>query len=282
MWSVVGAGSVRHDSEELATSFVRYQGTSDGSAEVRTAQGGSSLAAREIWDQVISWCRDHDVTQPKWSVIRGCEPRAFPALIRALGGVFADSTEVLVADIDAALALPAAATAMRAEIIETGEQLAAADAVTGRLRGSAAAGAEIEARVRSLAILIGTRTAFGVLARDPSGAAVSVGECTLEDGVARLSGAYTLEAHRGRGAYTAVLRQRLATAGDAGATIALARGLAATSAPILMRNGFARYATWDKYTITLIPGGRPRSRLSPPGCGAKVHDRGIRACDRVD
>jgi hypothetical protein len=216
MWSVVGAGSVRRDREELATSFVRYQGVSDGSAEVRTAQGGSSLAAGTIWAQIISWCREHDVTQPRWSVVRGSEPRGFADLMRALGGVFAASTEVLIADIDAALALPAAATALRTEVIETSDQ-----------------------------------AAFRVLARDPSGVVVSVGECTLADGVARLSGAHTLEAHRRRGAYTAVLRQRLATARDAGATVALARGLAATSAPILARSGFTRYATWDKFTIRL-------------------------------
>jgi hypothetical protein len=82
MWSVVGAGSARRDSGELATSFVRYQGASDGSAEVRTAQGGSSLAAG------------------------GADPRAGRGARELDGGA--------VADIDAALALPAAATAMRA------------------------------------------------------------------------------------------------------------------------------------------------------------------------
>ena len=242
MWSVVGAGSVRRDSEELATSFVRYQGASDGSAEVRTAQGGSSLAAGAIWEQVIAWCREHDVTHPRWSVVRGSEPRGFAKLIRTLGGVFAGSTEVLVADIAAALAVPPAATAMRTEVVEAQDQLAAADA-------------EIAAKVGTLAVPIRTRTAFWVLARDPSGAAVSVGECTLTGGVARLSGAYTLEAHRRQGAYTAVLRRRLATARDAGATVAVARGLAATSAPILARGGFSRYATWDKYTMPLIRAG---------------------------
>jgi hypothetical protein len=262
MWSVVGAGSVRHDNEELATAFVRYRGASDGSAEVRTARAGSSLAAGAVWDQVISWCREHDVTQPRWSVVRGSEPRGFAGLIRALGGVFAESTEVMVADIDAALALPVAATVMRAEVIETRDHLAAADAVAGRTPGSATADTELETKASSLAIPIGTRMDFGVLACDPSGSAVSVGECTLSAGVARLSGAYTLEAHRRRGAYTAVLLQRLATAGEAGATVALARGLAATSAPILARSGFTRYATWDKYTIPLVEPGRPRSRLS--------------------
>jgi hypothetical protein len=255
MWSVVAVGSVRHDSAELATSFVRYGGACDGGAEVRTAQGGSSLEAGVIWDQIIAWCGEHDVTRPRWSVVRGSEPRAFAELIRALGGVLADSTEVLVADIDAALALPIAATAMRAEIIETRDQLAAADAVAGRIRGSVTADAEFEAKVRSLAIPIETRTDFGVLARDPSGSAVSAGECALTGEVARLSGAYTAVAHRRRGAYTAVLRKRLETASDAGATVALARGLAATSAPILARSGFTRYATWDKYAIPLIQAG---------------------------
>jgi hypothetical protein len=255
MWSVVGAGSVRHDSEELATSFVRYRGASDGSAEARTARAGSLIEAGSIWDQIGSWCREHDVTQARWSVVRGSEPRGFAELIRRLSGGFAGSTEVLVADIDAALALPAPATDLRAEVIEAREQLAAADAVVGRIRGSAGADAEFEAEARSLVIPIGSRTAFGVLARDPSGTAVSAGDCTLADGVARLSGAYTLEAHRRRGGYTAVLRQRLATAGEAGATIALARGLAATSAPILARSGFTRYAIWDKYTIGLSRAG---------------------------
>jgi hypothetical protein len=97
-------------------------------------------------------------------VVRGSEPHAFAELIRALGGVFADSTEVLIADIDAALALPAAPATMRAEVIETADQ-----------------------------------AAFRVLARDPSGAA--------------------------------------------------------TSAPILARSGFTRYATWDKYAIPLIRAG---------------------------
>jgi RimJ/RimL family protein N-acetyltransferase len=45
MWSVVGAGSLRHDSEELATSFVRYQGACGGSAEVRTARISIELTA---------------------------------------------------------------------------------------------------------------------------------------------------------------------------------------------------------------------------------------------
>jgi hypothetical protein len=57
-------------------------------------------------------------------VVRGSEPHAFAELIRALGGVFADSTEVLIADIDAALALPAAPATMQAEVIETADQAA--------------------------------------------------------------------------------------------------------------------------------------------------------------
>lgn len=262
MWSIVPAASVRHDSEELGTSFVMYPTAPDGSAEVRTTADARSLTALVIWDQVIAWCREHRVTRLQWSVVRGSEPRAFAGLVDALGGVLTDSTDVLVAPIDAVLALPAPVTAVRAEVIQTRAQLVAGEAVARRVWGSGGHDADIEARVAALALPVGTRTGFGVLARDPSGLVVSVGECTLESEIARLWGACTLETHRGRGAYPAVLRQRLATARTGGATVALARARAATSAPIMRRHGFTCYATYDKYAIPLIAENSPGSRLN--------------------
>jgi hypothetical protein len=257
MWSIVPTGSVRHDSEELGTSFVIYPTASDGSAEVRTTPDASSLPAWAIWDQIAGWCREHHVTHPRWSVVRGGEPRAFAELVDALDGTLTDSTDVLVAPIDAALALPALVTATRAEVIRTRAQVVAGGAVSRRVWGSCGDDAGIEAKVAALATPVGTRAGFGVLARDPSGAVVSVGECTLESVVARLWGACTLETHRGQGAYTAVLRERLATARTGGATVALARARTATSAPIMGRNGFTCYATYDKYAIQLNLGPSP-------------------------
>ena len=185
------------------------------SAEARTAPAGSLLAAGSIWEQVISWCREHDVTQPRWSVIRGSEPRGFAELIRALGGVFAGSTEVLVPTSTRRWPCPPPPPPCGPRSSRPGTSWQRRRG-RGTDSGERHSRRETRRRSSSPAVPIGTRAAFRVLARDPSGTVVSVGECALSGGVARLSGAYTLKAHRRRGAYTAVLRQRLATARGGG------------------------------------------------------------------
>jgi hypothetical protein len=82
-------------------------------------------------------------------------------------------------------------------------------------------------------------TEFRVLGR-LDGVPVSTGACRVVDGTARLSGAVTLESARGRGAYRAVLGERLRIARELGASMALVKGRVATSAPILTRVGFRR------------------------------------------
>lgn len=67
---------------------------------------------------------------------------------------------------------------------------------------------------------------------------VSTGGCSLVSGVARLWGAVTLPAARRRGAYRAVLAERLRLAAEHGAGLALVKGRTVTSAPILVRAGF--------------------------------------------
>ncbi len=67
---------------------------------------------------------------------------------------------------------------------------------------------------------------------------VAVGRARLFGAVARLSGAVTLRTSRGRGAYHAVLKERLRLAREHGATLALTRARPDSSAPILRRAGF--------------------------------------------
>ena len=73
------------------------------------------------------------------------------------------------------------------------------------------------------------------------GRPVAAGGCTLAGGAARLWGAATLPAARHRGAYRAVLAERLRLARQAGATLALVKGRIETSGPILRRAGFTAY-----------------------------------------
>lgn len=89
-----------------------------------------------------------------------------------------------------------------------------------------------------------------VLARI-DGLAVSTGGCTMVDGFVRLWGAATLPAARGKGAYRAVLAERLRIGAARGANTALVKGRLTTSAPILQRAGFEHLGDERGYTLTV-------------------------------
>ncbi|MGH3185856.1 MAG: hypothetical protein ACRDPY_03670 [Streptosporangiaceae bacterium] len=80
----------------------------------------------------------------------------------------------------------------------------------------------------------------------------STGGCTLARNVAQLWGAVTLPTFRHRGAYRAVLAERLRLAGQHGAGLALVKGRATTSAPILLRSGFADYGQDRCYWLAIL------------------------------
>ncbi|MFI2295484.1 hypothetical protein [Isoptericola sp. NPDC019571] len=69
--------------------------------------------------------------------------------------------------------------------------------------------------------------------------------------VARLWGAGTVPDRRGRGAYRAVLEERLRLSAAAGASLALVKGRVSTSARLLRRAGFERYGEENYYRLTL-------------------------------
>jgi len=78
------------------------------------------------------------------------------------------------------------------------------------------------------------------------------GGCRIVGQVARLWGAGTRPAFRGRGAYRALLAARIALARDHGATLALVKGRAETSGPILQRAGFTPYGEEHSYCVPLL------------------------------
>ena len=73
--------------------------------------------------------------------------------------------------------------------------------------------------------------------------------CTLAGPAARLWGAATLPGWRGRGAYRAVLGERLAQAHWRGATLALVKGQVGAAGPILLGAGFTAYGRERCYTL---------------------------------
>jgi hypothetical protein len=69
--------------------------------------------------------------------------------------------------------------------------------------------------------------------------------------VARLWGGGVVPEARGRGAYRAVLAERLRYACEQGATLALVKGRVETSGPVLRRAGFAAHGQERSYVLTL-------------------------------
>ena len=99
------------------------------------------------------------------------------------------------------------------------------------------------------------------LADDSSGRVVAyvegipaaTGGWTLAGEVCRLWGAGSATALRGRGAYRAVLAERLRIGRDRGATLGLTHGRVDTSSPILRRVGFTRYGE-QRHVHVDVPG----------------------------
>jgi GNAT superfamily N-acetyltransferase len=83
------------------------------------------------------------------------------------------------------------------------------------------------------------------------GAPVGAGGLEVVDGVARLWGGGVIESARGQGVYRALLAARLEYAVAQGATMALVKARTDTSAPILLRAGFAAYGQESVYRVPL-------------------------------
>ena len=93
-------------------------------------------------------------------------------------------------------------------------------------------------------------TNFRVLA-SLDGKPACTGGATLNGAVAQLWGAVTLPEFRHRGTYRAVLAERLRLARDHRAELALVKGRAETSGPILLRAGFTGYGEERCYWLSL-------------------------------
>lgn len=156
--------------------------------------------------------------------------------------VFARPLEELRIDV------PAEATA---EVVRTLEQVREVDAINVPVWEQAPLDEEgLRVELAEVTATLRDRQNVRVLGR-LDGRAVSTGGCTLVDGFTRLWGAASLEEARGRGAYRAVLAERLRVSAEFGAKTALVKGRVATSAPILSRVGFRRFGEERAYRLDL-------------------------------
>ena len=216
----------------------------------------SERTAAEVLGEVAERVRQWGRPGVAWWVSSATLPPDTEAALRAAGGKQIDAVRILARELngdDAGLAIPADVSV---ELVADERTFRSASMVTVRGWGrkeptGAALAREYAEVVRDLAAW----SSFRVLA-SVRGEPAAVGGCTLRGEVAQgktalLWGAVTVREYRRRGAYRAVLAERLRLARAHGATLALVKGRAGTSGPILLRAGFADYGEERCYWLPL-------------------------------
>jgi hypothetical protein len=218
-------------------------------ATVGAAQVTWSRTARppgEVIDEVAARVRGWGLPGVAWWVSAVSQPADTGEALRARGAGLVDAMQVLARELGDDPGQPNIPSGISVELVRDERTFRAASAVSVQGWGSVEPDeAEIARQLKETLQDLATWSSFRVVAfadHEP----VSTGCCTLAGGVARekialLWGAITLLASRGHGSYRAVLNERLRLAREHGATLAMAKGRALASGPILLRTGFADY-----------------------------------------
>jgi len=216
------------------------------------------LAHAAAWgrDRVYWWVRDYGAGQANTGQADAGRAEAgqasIEATLQACGGNLADTVQVLGYDLTSGVPALDLADGPRAELVQDERTLRASHLVSAevwedhRERTPAA----IAEEVASLREGLKSWSEFRVVVFIGSQPAAA-GGCWIVGNVARLWGAGTRPAYRGRGAYRALLDGRIALARDHGATLALVKGRVETSGPILRRAGFTSYGEERSYCVPL-------------------------------
>ena len=253
-WCPDGAIEVLTDDYRL----IRYPDWALDSAfpAAQVTRSHSERAAAEVIGEVAGRVRQWGRPGVAWWVSSATRPADTEAALLAAGGKQIDVVQILARELDGddpGLPVPGDVSV---ELVDGERTFRAASAVAMRGWGrkepaSAARAREYAEAVRDLAAW----SSFRVLA-SVRGEPAAVGGCTLRGEVAQgktalLWGAVTLREYRRRGAYRAVLAERLRLARAHGATLALVKGRVETSVPILLRTGFADYGEERCYWLPL-------------------------------
>ncbi|WP_311244905.1 hypothetical protein [Microbacterium sp. WCS2018Hpa-23] len=232
--------------EKTDVQLVRYPQRFGGG--VRASQVDSDEDAAAVLDRAIDRTRAWGEGELRFWTNESDRPDLEDE-IRRRGAEHIDTVAVFAREIvGAVIDVPSQTTA---EIVRTIDQVREVDAINVHVwQQQPLDEADLRTELDEVVSGFEAGTHVRVLAR-LDGPAVSTGGCTIVEGFARLWGAATLEEARGRGAYRAVLAERLRVSASLGATTALVKGRTATSAPILARAGFTHYGDERAYLLTV-------------------------------
>jgi hypothetical protein len=195
----------------------------------------------EVISEVVALVRGWALPGVAWWVSPASQPPDTEEVLRAKGAAMTDEAQVLARELtpgEPEVKLPAGVTI---ELVRDERTFRAASDVTvqGWERPQPDQ-AEFARQLDEALIGLEQRSDCRVVAF-VDGWPASTGGCTLAGNVAQLWGAVTLPPFRHRGAYRAVLAERLRLARQHDADLALVKGRGTTSAPILLRSGFTDY-----------------------------------------
>jgi GNAT superfamily N-acetyltransferase len=249
-----GAIEVRTNDYRLLRHPDWVLGPSLGAAQVtwsRTARPLDEVIA-EVADRVRGW----GLPGVAWWVSAATQPAGTEEALRDRGAGLIDAVQVLARELTGDLPHPGL-PGVAVELVSDERTFRAASAVSVQGWESlepdhAEFARQLEQTLRDLA----TWSSFRVVAF-ADGEPVSAGGCTLtgevaQEKIALLWGAITLPASRGHGSYRAVLAERLRLAREHGATLAMAKGRALASGPILLRAGFTDFGEERCYWLPVV------------------------------
>ncbi|WP_270411256.1 hypothetical protein [Microbacterium maritypicum] len=234
------------DSENVREHLLLVRDPERFGGGVRGSQVESSLSPAEVVDHALERTRAWGAQRFTFWTSSADRPDLEEEL-RRRGAEHIDTVAVFARPLDGATVdVPADVTV---EVVRTLEQVRAVDTVNVPVWQQRPLDAEgLQAEFAEVTAALEAREGFRVLARIGD-RAVSTGGCTIDDGFVRLWGASTLATDRGRGAYRAVLAERLRRSATWGAKTALVKGRISTSAPILARAGFTHYGDERAYRL---------------------------------
>lgn len=234
------------DSEHVREHLLLVRDPERFGGGVRGSQVESSLSPAEVVDHALERTRAWGAQRFTFWTSSADRPDLEEEL-RRRGAEHIDTVAVFARPLDGATVdVPADVTV---EVVRTLEQVRAVDTVNVPVWQQRPLDAEgLQAEFAEVTAALEAREGFRVLARIGN-RAVSTGGCTIDDGFVRLWGASTLATDRGRGAYRAVLAERLRRSATWGAKTALVKGRISTSAPVLARAGFTHYGDERAYRL---------------------------------
>jgi hypothetical protein len=208
--------------------------------------------AGEIVDEVTSQVRAWGRSSLHWWISGATKPTGLEAELVRRGASLAETVHILALDMSDTLPNLAVPDDVSTELVRDERTVRASHVVSDDVwsHGAKTAEDQIVKEVAEVEDDVAAPSRFSVVAY-LDGEPAAVGGCTLVDEVAYLGGAASLPAVRGRGAYRAVLAERLAIARKHGASLALVKGRVETSGPILHRAGFTAHGEERSYLLEI-------------------------------